>query len=309
MISDRNTIEYILEKLSQGFPKTVAIGGQALKLGVDSTALLVSSELSVFLTASKFSIMILTDMWDNKEDYGYATRGGGERNIKNICVSLLGGTAQEYLIRTIPIEAISGGFTRRVNFVFSNKKDRKIPWPTSNSTSTHSDLVSDLREISRLHGEFKFDAGARALFEGYYNSCEPFDFDDEATANYKVSKWVNASKVAMVLSAARDDSLEITQEDFQTAIDKIEAITNQVGTVFRAVGESPLVQATNRVLEFIESKGYASRQEILSMNWKHVTSDDLDRIIITLREANIIREAYAGKKTMYYLTAKGATKP
>src|SRR5271157_5790829 len=56
ILSDRVTMEYVLQKLSQGFPKMHTGPAQSLRLGTDASALIVSTELSVFITASQFSI-------------------------------------------------------------------------------------------------------------------------------------------------------------------------------------------------------------------------------------------------------------
>lgn len=311
ILSDRVTMEFVLERLSQGFPKFGSSFKSQLKGGMESAALLISSELSVFVTASQFTIRALTDLWDCKEgSYGYGTRGKGEFNIVEPNLSLLGGSAQEWLVRSIPADAVAGGFTRRVNFVFANKKDKKVAWPSKQHFHAHDDLVEDLRQIAQLRGEYTFTPGARRLFESYYDSCEPNEFDDEATAVYKTSKWTNASKLAMVLSASRDDSMLIEECDFREATKRTEQVSEDLGKVFRAVGESPLIEATAKVLDFIELHGYTSRNEILSRNWKHVTAEDLDRIIVTLREGGVIGERYVGKKTEYFLVqkpTKGAT--
>ncbi len=308
ILSDRITMEYALEKLSKGFPKTLstAIPGsplQSIKIGTEATCLMVSTELSVFITASQFSITCLSDLWDCKEGiYQYGTRGKGEWNLNNPFVTLIGASAQDWLVKSVPADAVGGGFTRRVNFVFASTKEKKVPWPSKNGSQGTQNLVEDLRAISQLSGEFTFTREARPSFEGYYLACEPNDFDDEATVVYKTSKWANAAKLAMCISASRGDSLEISKEDFELAIVKTEEVVDDLKIVFRSVGESPLVSATAKVLNFIEKQGYASRQEILSVNWRHISDLDLDRVIMTLREANIIAEKYRGKATYYYAT-------
>lgn len=304
VLSDRITMEYVLEKLSKGFPRVhpSSNGQPSIKLGIESAALLVSTELSVFITASQFSITALSDLWDSKEGvYQYGTRGKGEWNINSPCISLFGGSAQEWLVKSIPADAVGGGFTRRVNFVLATKKDKKVPWPTAYIAGT-DDLIEDLRSISCLRGEFTFTPGARKLFERYYNSCEPNEFDDEATCVYKTSKWANASKLAQVISAARSDKLEINELDFMMATHKIEDVVADLKIVFRAVGESSLASASDKVLKFIETKGYASRKDILARNWKHMTSGELDIIIATFREAGTLGERQViGGQTLYFV--------
>jgi hypothetical protein len=301
IISDRVTMEYVMEKLSKGFPRITNIGNQTIKLGTEASALIVSSELSVFITASQFSITALTDLWDSKEGvYQYGTRGKGEWNINEPCVSLLGGSAQDWLVKSIPSEAVGGGFTRRVNFVFATKKDKRVAWPKAGSFGSQ-DLVEDLRNIALLRGQFTFTLGAERVFERYHNSCDANEFDDEATANFKASKDTNALKLAMIISAARGDSMIINELDLRLAIDKIDEVSDALRIVFRAVGESSMASASDKVLHFIEVKGYASRTDILGCNWRHITSNDLDVILATFREAGTLGERYVGNKTLYYI--------
>lgn len=297
-------MEYVLEKLSKGFPITVP-GVQAgqLKLGTDACVTLVSTELSVFITASQFTITALTDLWDSKEGvYGYGTRGKGEFNVSNPCVSLLGGSAQEWLVKSVPSDAVGGGFTRRVNFVLATKKEKKIAWPSMNHSALRVDLIEDLREISQLRGEYTFSPDARSAFESVYDLSEADEFDDEATAGYKISRWANALKLAMVISAARSDSMVLSRGDLELAVKKTMEVSNDIPLVFRAVGESTLAHATEKVMKFLELKGYATRGEILKANWRHFTSEELDRIVVTLREAQIISERTIANKTEYFIT-------
>jgi hypothetical protein len=298
LISDRNTMEYVLEKLSKGFPKVMRTGNQTIKLGTEACATIVSTELSVFITASQFSITCLSDLWDNKDVYQYGTRGKGEWNIKEPTVSLFGASAPNWLIKSIPADAVGGGFTRRVNFVLANKKDKKVAWPT-NHKDPIGPLVEDLRHIASLHGEFTFTPAAETLFKDYYNACEPDDFDDEAVSAYKTSKWVNATKIAQILSVARDDNLVINEQDFLTAMEKTEEVQKEVAIVFRSVGESSLASASDKLINFLEVRGFASRAEILSHNWRHFTSGELDVLLATFREANMILERNVGTKTLY----------
>jgi len=300
-LSDRITMEYVLEKLSKGFPVFKGNPNGNLKLGTDACVLVVSTELSVFISASQFTITALTDLWDSKEGtYGYGTRGKGEFNINSPCVSLLGGSAPDWLIKSVPADAVGGGFTRRVNFVLASKKGKKVPWPSMNHQKSRVELVEDLQEIAQLHGEVGISKEARKTFEDLYEQSDADEFDDEATAGYKISRWANALKLAIVVCAARGDSLEISKGDLELAAEKTKEVSDDIPLIFRAVGEASLVSATDKVLRFIELKGYASREEILKANWRHMTSDDLDRIIVTLREGGVIKERSVKSKVVYF---------
>jgi hypothetical protein len=314
ILSDRVTMEYVLEKLSKGFPRIAPSPNgnplaptQTLKIGLEAATLLVSTELSVFITASQFTITCLSDLWDSKEGvYQYGTRGKGEWNINEPVVSLLGGSAQNWLVKSIPADAVGGGFTRRVNFVLATTKDKRAD-STGRPLVSKDDLVEDLRYMSTLRGQFILTPGALKLLKVYHDSCDPNDFDDEASAVYKTSKWANACKLAEILSISRSDSLVINELDLQMSIDKVEEVAKDLKTVFRAVGESDLASASDRVIRFLETRGYASRGEILQFNWRNFTSNELDIIIATFRESGMIGERVVGKKTLYYW--KDSAKP
>lgn len=307
LLSDRVTIEFVLEKLSKGWPHfgTGQVPGK-IAIGIDHSCLILSRELSVFVTASQFTLPILTDLWDaNEGDWIYGTRGKGEFKISDPCVCMLGGSTQEWLISSIPPSAIGGGFTRRVNFVVAYDREKLIPWPVVSSHSNiRNDLISDLKEIGKLTGEFRFHPDTRPLFEAVYRDSVPLLYDDMATTSFKTSKWAQVSKLAMCFSAVRGDDLIISANDFQLASEAVESVAINVPRVFRGVGESELVKATTKILEFIEAKGFASRDEMLKAHWRDVTSDDLDRVLATLKEAYIIREYTQGRKTMYQAVEK-----
>lgn len=302
-LSDRLTIEYVLEKLSKGFTAPAgSSSGTGITFTTDASALIFSSELSIFITASLVTLPILADLWDAREgDFHYGTRHKGDYKITSPCISLLGGSTQEWLIDAIPNNAVGGGFTRRVNFVFAKEKSQFIPFPVSpNSHTVKDSLVEDLRYIaSHLRGEFRFAKDVEPIFDKFYRAAVPNEYDDEATTAYVTTKWAHATKLAMAISASRSDSLVISKSDFEQAVVEVEQCSLDLQLVFRAVGESDLVSAADRVLKFIEKKGYASRSDILRSNWRHVSASDLDVIILTLTQGGLLIEKQSGNKIVY----------
>ena len=300
VLSDRLTIEYILERLAKGFtaPSVTSTGGIAV--GTDSSALIFSPELSILIRSSSDALGDLSDLWDSREHpFDYGTRSRGLYTITKPSISVLAGSAPEWLVKSIPSDAVGGGFTRRVNFIYAKDKAKSIPWPV-NHQGFRDSLVDDLRHISSvLRGEFHFSSEAKVSFDKLYSDCTPDEFDDEATSAYKTSKWAHATKLAMVLSASRGDDLVIRKEDFDAATVQVEIVLKDLAMVFRAVGDSDLVNASDRILKFVEMKGYASKGDMLHANWRHITSEDLDRILMTFVQAGIIAEVSRGNKILY----------
>lgn len=300
ILSDRLTIEYVLEKLSKGFP-VQTYTAKGVTFGSDSTALLFSPELSIFITASNVTLPILADLWDAREQpLMYGTRHKGEYLIKAPCVSLLGGSTQEWLIDAIPSTAVGGGFTRRVNFVFAKERQQYIPYSSNGLVAFPQDLVDDLRAISAdVRGAFRLEPTLIKEYDDYCRRQIPDEFSDEAEASYITTKWAHALKLAMVISASRTSDMIIRVEDWRRATDAVDKVARDIKLVFRAVGESDLVIAGDRVLRFIEAKGYTTRNEILAVNWRHISTDDLTVVLATLTQGGLIAETTVGNQIVY----------
>ena len=299
-LSGRITIEYVLERLSVGWPQPM-LGG-TMKVGNESACLIYSTELSVFLSASVNTLPILCDIWDFDEgDFEYGTRHKGEFRIKNPSLCLLGGSTQEWLISSIPSSAVGGGFTRRVNFVVANNREKLLPWPVvQNHSGIRDFLIQDLQSISKLKGEYNFSNDVRPLFESCYSKdSQPTEYDDEATTSYKTSLWAQVVKLAICMSASRGDDMIINKEDFRKAYDAIMTVANNVPKVFRGVGESEFAVVTDKLLRFLEAKGFANKQEITKALWRDATHEEIDKILATLLQGAVIYEQQQGRNTMY----------
>ncbi len=295
ILSDKLTVEYILERLAKGFPSTgIGVNG-GVTFGVDTSCIFFAPELSVFLKYPDNELPELADLWDaNEGKKQYGTRGKGLFEVENATPTMLGGCAPGWLVRSIPQHSISGGFTRRVNFVYYDGEGHvRKPWPTDDDTTYKrltEPLVEDLRAIAQINGEYKFDNPARRLFEQIYEESSPNGDCDEATSNYVCSRWAHITKASMAIAASHGDDKVICKCHLEEAIDMVEDITEGLKIVFRSVGESDMVVVADKVLLYLEKMPGATYQQILSQLWKDVTRDDLIVILSTLRDGGIINE-------------------
>ena len=311
LLSDRLTMPYILEKLSDGFPSSVvsqSSGGTLI--GVDSSAIIVADELQVFVSTGDDVVGNLTALWDSREhSFGYGTRGKGAHDINKPCVSFLAASTPTWLVRTIPFSAVGGGFTRRVNFVFSKEALKNKPFTTRNHSNLRDNLVNDLRHISsHIHGEYTLSSEVKPLFDAYYRSCVVGELEDEATGTYHDSAWAHCLKLSFAVQAAMNDSMEISKEAWLTATQEVDQIIQDIQVVFRGAGMSDLTIAADRLLSYLELVGYATREQIQKMMWQYVMSAELDVILKTLEQSSMIT-CYAQGKSVIYKIIKGAKTP
>jgi hypothetical protein len=292
ILSDRVTVEFLLERLAKGWPT---------KGGVESSALIVSPELSIFITASTATLPILADLWDGRADsFEYLTRHRGQYTIKNPCLSLLGASTQEWLIAAVPHNAIGGGFVRRVNFVYSSQREKKPDLAPFIADDQIAKLSEELRRRTEgAHGEASLSRDAEALFQRVVEASEPGDFDDEATASYKTSLWAHTIKLATAIAVARDASLRISEAHIDEAYQLCRSVAESIPKVFRGAGESDFVTLARRIMEFLEMKGFAKRSEIIRACYRDGTAEDIDRVLRTLVQGNLVSESSLGTSIVY----------
>jgi hypothetical protein len=116
----------------------------------------------------------------------------------------------------------------------------------------------------------------------YGNYGSPSEFESDALANFKSRIPSHVIKAAIGISLSESDSLIITEQQLSKAIALVEEVRSNVDITFRAVGESPLAVAQDRVMRFVEQRGVCSHREILKYNHKHVTDEQLKQILYVL---------------------------
>jgi hypothetical protein len=310
-MSDRITAPKIIERLAQGFATTSVVNGQ-IHSGIEASCTLQAAELSSFLSSSDWMTTFLCDAWDRNE-YEYDTRNKGTFTIKDMCVGLIGACVPEF-IRSINKDmgkAINGGFTARTIFVFAGEKSKSIVWPQGweaniSNKKLYDDLAHDLEYVARVGGQFSWEPRAQIEFERTYNSIVIDDNDTEVVKHFKARQATHICKVAMTLSAASRDDAVIDHYSIRTAIALVKQIADSLNVTFRGVGESPLAEATARIQAYIERKGLVSKQEVIRDNYRHITNDDLDRVIFTLAAIGFLECITMGGKAFYkHLIPKG----
>jgi Protein of unknown function (DUF3987) len=307
-LSDKITAEKIIAKLADGFTKiTASATGNLASMSFtqDHTATILSKELPVFLSSSEWMHSLLCQLWD-ENTFEYETKNKGSYKVDNMCVGMLAGCVPDFIrmLSTNAMAAITGGFTARTVFVYATEKSKLISggWgkPSININRLKDQLINDLDHISKLEGEFTLDANALALWDAKYSGHNAHDeFESDVSSNFKSRLSSHIIKLAMTVSIAECDNLVITELHLDRAMRMLEAIRDEVDIVFRSIGESPLAVSQERVRRFIFKQGQASREEILRINYRHITDEQLTSILMVLLHSGHIQETTQGSKTAY----------
>lgn len=263
----------------------------ATKLTYHSSITIFSEELAVFIGQNQPTLIsALTNWWDCPDVWKYETKGGGEELVDTVWVNLIGATTPDLLQTILPQDAIGGGLTSRVIFVYGSGRAKKIALPfkdlnTPKSKKLRDDLLKDLEIISQLQGEFKPTDEYIKMYVKWYDTCENIELRREPNyAHYIGRRSVHLRKLTMVMSASRGDDMILNELDFQRAINLLEATEKVMPQVYKGFGKSELAEVFPRILAFIAEKEGCFVGEILRVFHRDVSEEDLNKILNALKK-------------------------
>ena len=280
----------------------------------DSTAVVVAEELSVFLGKEAYAsglIASLTSLYDCGDEWPYETRSRGVEIAYNTCVNMIGASSPEWLRLAIPADAVGGGFTSRIVFVYQYRSEKVIAFPklTDEQKVAKENLVHDLSLIRRLHGTFKFSKDAHAWYVKWYKGHRMALTNSVITdGELVIRKEGIMLKLAMCFSVAEDDKLVIEQRHLEMAHDVLEETEQFMPETLRILSSTPMGMDATKVLTIIRRyKRGCKHAELQRRVYHSIDADRLKAIIETLAAAQIIEvrsQLLKGGVSYHYLPPK-----
>lgn len=256
-----------------------------------------SEELSVFLGQGDIAYLSnLTDWYDSKEDWEYETVGRGKDSLHGLCLNLMGGTAPDWLQSMIPHEAVGGGFTSRVIFIVETEKRKIVPehTMTAREYELQEGLLHDLESISNMCGEMTMTEEAKKKYVAWYIKQDTLTasghpaIDDPRFSGYCERRATHIRKLMLVCSAARNDDLLITGEDFDRALKLLESAEVNMHKTFGGFGRSRTSEPTEIVKNYIEKVKFTTRKTVLRHFWRDIDAYTLNQVELNLEGSGYI---------------------
>lgn len=225
-----------------------------------------SSELGNLLNPDdRDMIDLLVTLWDSKQGpFNKATKTSGKDEVVNPWINLIACTTPAWIEGNFPEYMIGGGFTSRCIFVYAEKKEKLVAYPSMEIPpgigEVRQALLQDLEHISNcIVGEMKIDSEAlewgKLWYQKHYEAGPPTHLNDERFAGYLARKQTHMHKLAMVLSASRGDDMIVKIEDLATARKMLNDIEKDMPKVFDRIGRSEQSIQAERFIRFVELNG------------------------------------------------------
>jgi hypothetical protein len=267
------------------------------------------SELGTFLKPQDTSLIdLLVDLWDGQvRPWRHKTRTTGEVNISNPWMNIIGCVTPAWLRENFPTYLIEGGLTSRIVFVYADRKRQLVAYPAdvinSEKFRTHTDaLVNDLRDISQLQGEYRLREDAKEWGRIWY--AKHWSQQSNATisdrySGYLARKQTHIHKLAMIISAAQNNTMLILPEDLMAAERMLKVHEQHLETVFETIGVQDTGRQVREVLAVIRAAQIITSQQLMQIVSDRMNSSQLDEVIRTLTRSGDVQIATVESKLAY----------
>lgn len=262
-----------------------------------------AQELTVFLGYNNLQLIAdLTDWYDCRNTWTYRTKNMGTDEIIGVYVNLIGATTPELIQTALPKDAIGGGLASRVIFVYADRKSKLVatPFLSDDQLELRESLLNDLGRINMLAGEFKVTSSFIDKYIQWYPEQENNPpFNDDRFAGYFERRPNHLMKLCMIMCASQGDTMTLTGEIFERALDLLLRTEISMPMTFKGYGSSPITEVLTRIMAAIAKEKTISRTRLLQMFYADLGSDkQLDEIIATLQSMGFCSVAIGQHHTM-----------
>ena len=251
-----------------------------------------SNEFTVFLGYhNRELITSLCDWYDCHNRWTYDTIKRDKEEVIGVWVNILAGTTPDNIQSSLPMEAIGGGLTSRIIFVFEEKREKLVIFPSAD-IKLQQHLAHDLEQISLLSGCFKFSEEASGYYSEWCHIAEADPpFHDAKFDGYCGRRRNHLLSLAMVCSASRGNDLVLLKDDIEQASMLLNEVEIKMGLTFRGIGKSDISSLLNSAIVFVEN---SATSEIPSWQFARYFEGDvdklmMDRVLQTLEASNYIK--------------------
>lgn len=260
-----------------------------------SSMTIFSKEFTVFLGYHNRELMSsLCDWYDCDRSWKYETIARKTEEIIGVWVNLFGATTPALIQSSMPLDAIGGGLTSRIIYVYEEEKGKMVflPMQTVKEAELYVMLLHDLDKINRMSGQFRYtEAFMSAWTDWRIQDEEHPPFYDERFGGYMSRRPTHVMKLSMIVSASdgNRDQMVLIEDDLGKAVEIIEKAELKMQNVFGGVGKSEISELLHRVLMFIKT---SETTEIPVFQLaRHFRGDmdklSMDRVLQTLEAMNV----------------------
>lgn len=255
-------------------------------------------------------IAALTSLYDCPKTWAKATKKGGKESLHNVCVNLIACSTFDYLGQLVNDSNIQGGFASRLIYVVSKSKDVVAQaWQSGCSNAAakqerdkyEAALIEDLAHISKIVGPMHATKEFGEAWEAWYLNYERQrrSIESEKLQSLIARTNTNVLKVAMLLSVAESDDLELRIEHWNKALELVLPIYEEVPSLFRqakaSISDPSKINVSSAVIDIVaRAPGINKERIIAKLGLKGINKQIVEQMIISLIKEGLLAPDESG---------------
>jgi len=268
--------------------------------------LIKTPEASVFFGKQQYNVglvSLVTDLYDYREKWVSGTIGRGNEVLYNVCISILAGSTPTWLQKMLPEDAFIGGFMSRfviVEMPVSYAKKDALP-QKANTGVEWSALVDELKELSKMKGEFKWGEGSKELYKKYYDELLPTGNVQQDA--YREREPEQILKLSMLL-AVSDHTMTVTSKHIEQAHNILHALRVETDPRIDRLTTHPRMNVVQEIRDILNMYGELSENDLLSHVYRILSHGEIQfyEALRILKKINALKvRSEAG---IYYYSLK-----
>lgn len=256
-------------------------------------------------------IKTLTGVYAPTKKMQKATVTGGMSTMHNVCINWLAGTTVEWLVRTLPKEAVKGGFVGRLFPVYAHYNfDLRIPRPIypHDVEQVREHLMMRFEQLGKIKGPFRLTKKAQAVLDHWYMTRPAPESDDMASIWQRQHDMVY--KIAMLFSLCEDYKRKIYSHHVAQAIEVVTQAEEASKIIVRAADSSEDTDAVEVVRMLVARAGILPESALMRECGKRgmskiVMNRALDQLVTERSIRPRPRKMLTGGTVTWYEWVKG----
>jgi hypothetical protein len=260
-----------------------------------------ADELTAFMHAYDPELIGgLTTFYDVIVPYGQHRRGKDIRiKIKNPQLSILSGTTPSNLMKFMPEGAWDQGLTSRIIMVFSDERVIGDLFAVRDTTLP-KEMLSDISKIHALQGTFVVTEDFKEAINNWRETGQHPVPTHPKLIHYNTRRLAHLFKLCMISSADKGDSLLLTMEDYQRAMEWLVEAETLMPEIFKAGAIHADAKAMDEIYHFLlvggGTKGLSEHQ-VMNFAKERLPIQSCRNAVVLMENSGLIKAVGIDKAT------------
>ena len=280
--------------------------------GITFNSLLMAvNELSVLMPSYDPNLhATLIDLYDCKVVSQRRRTSDIRIEVEHPQANLIAATQPSTLNQLIPAAVWDQGFITRVLLIYNNQRDQLNLWLDPSQASGFNQLwhhlATDLAHISKLFGEARFLPEVQEAVSAWEANGGKPKPTHPRLEHYCARRVAHLLKLSMVVSAARNDSLVVELDDWETALSLLTTAEASLPSIFRSMqrtGDERLIKelwyAVRASWEKHNKRGAVGEEVIVRFLSERTSPQNVIRTLEIAVRANYFQRVHTAKGYAY----------